>query len=561
MDLEKPRFRHDLVARPLEDAGVFYVDVSDPDSGRQFRFYDVEYSIACAMDGDRNIASLVEWTKAELGVETTPAELKSVVTTLAGLGYLDGEGARTSSAVEVVDLTTDVQPTAPPKAAAPAPAHTPQPGPAPRFAPDAPAPGVSFGDDEMARSANAETAGSAALDSAMDSMPIDDDNDFATDEPTRNAAAPAPDEREDSVTIQRPIKPAALGGGLADIVGAPPERADDDGLEMDLSAHVAVNKSKLAEAVKLSRAISVPTAAEVEAAAKAPADEAPAGRESVATKLPDAPPAAAAAPAVAAAAAVEAKRSPVVLIVAFLLLAAAGGAAYYFLVYKQGQPVAPAAPKTSEMAPSTETPKTPALPKGRVASTEAPPATITAPTAAAIEWVVTDGQAVAAEEVVAKLAGAKRAELPLAQAKDRLTFYQSELSRAAAANNTALIAQMQKKVDEKQQLVNDAQAKLEPLLVRASVAGPAQVVAPAGSKVAPGDALVRIAPKDFVFSVAIEDAPVGLVVGAPVKLAPEADRDRQVAGVVDKVAGAKAIVKLVPPVSVKAGDELVLLAP
>ena len=549
MDLEKPRFRHDLVARPLEDAGIFYVDVADPDSGKQFRFYDVEYSIACAMDGDRNLASLVEWTRSELGVETSLHELKSVVTTLAGLGYLDG--AAKAAGVEVVDLTTDVKPTAAPKAATPA--HTPQPGTVPKYAPPTPAPAA------------------IAFDSAMEQMPIEDDNDFATDEPTRNAAVPSPEddvrpaatagyigEREDSVTTQRPIKPAALTGGLADIVGAPPEADAGDPLEMDLSAHVAVNKSKLAEAVKLSRAISVPTAAEVEAAATSAE---PMGRESVATKLPDAPPVAAA-PAAAAAAVVEAKRSPFVVVVMLLLLAAAGGAAYYFLVYKQGQPIAPAAPKVSETTPSTETaPRAPVLPKGRVASTEAPPATITAAAPAAIEWVVTDGQTVTNEEVVAKLAGARRAEAPLTQAKDRLTFYQGELSRAAAANNTALIAQMQKKVDEKQQLVDDAAAKLEPLLVRASVAGPVQVLAPAGAKIAAGDPIARITPKDFVFTVSIEDAPVGLVVGAPVKLAPEANRDMQVAGVVDRVAGAKAVVKLVPPVSVKAGDELVLLAP
>ena len=49
MDLEKPRFRNDLVAQPIEEEGIRWVDVTDPDSGSTFRFYDVEYSIACAM--------------------------------------------------------------------------------------------------------------------------------------------------------------------------------------------------------------------------------------------------------------------------------------------------------------------------------------------------------------------------------------------------------------------------------------------------------------------------------------------------------------------------------
>ena len=50
----KPRFRNDLVAQQLEEEGVQYVDVTDPNSGSTFRFYDVEYSIACGMNGERD---------------------------------------------------------------------------------------------------------------------------------------------------------------------------------------------------------------------------------------------------------------------------------------------------------------------------------------------------------------------------------------------------------------------------------------------------------------------------------------------------------------------------
>src|SRR5262249_45611572 len=86
----RPRFRSYLVAQPIEEEGVRYVDVTDPASGQTFRFYDVEYSIACAMDGDRDVQNLAEWTLAELGIEASEEELVSVINTLADLGYLEG---------------------------------------------------------------------------------------------------------------------------------------------------------------------------------------------------------------------------------------------------------------------------------------------------------------------------------------------------------------------------------------------------------------------------------------------------------------------------------------
>ena len=41
----------------------------DPDSGNVFRFYEVEYSLACAMDGERDVAGIVKWAEEELGLD------------------------------------------------------------------------------------------------------------------------------------------------------------------------------------------------------------------------------------------------------------------------------------------------------------------------------------------------------------------------------------------------------------------------------------------------------------------------------------------------------------
>src|SRR5215470_6538784 len=111
---DRPRFRSDLVAQPLEEEGVRYVDVTDPGSGQTFRFYDVEYSIACAMDGARDVDNLAEWTRAELGIEASNDELVSVINTLAELGYLEGVPALASGVPEAVgegaaDLTEQQQ--------------------------------------------------------------------------------------------------------------------------------------------------------------------------------------------------------------------------------------------------------------------------------------------------------------------------------------------------------------------------------------------------------------------------------------------------------------------
>jgi len=89
---ERPRFRTDLVAHPVTEAGQRFVDVTDPDSGSTFRFYEVEYAVACAMNGQRDYDGLAKWSHTELGLEPSRNELETVVSTLDELGYLAGVG-------------------------------------------------------------------------------------------------------------------------------------------------------------------------------------------------------------------------------------------------------------------------------------------------------------------------------------------------------------------------------------------------------------------------------------------------------------------------------------
>src|SRR5262245_18407961 len=88
-NLSHPRFRTDIVAEQIEDEAQLYIDVIDPDTGSAFRFYEVEYSIACAMDGERDVTGLCDWAREELGIATTTDELGAVLATLGDLGYLE----------------------------------------------------------------------------------------------------------------------------------------------------------------------------------------------------------------------------------------------------------------------------------------------------------------------------------------------------------------------------------------------------------------------------------------------------------------------------------------
>src|SRR5215211_3014780 len=86
----RPKFRQDhLVAEAIEDNGGKFIDVADLDTGSTFRFFETEFSIACGMDGQRDVPQLIAWAKEELGLLPTAAEIRNVISTLGSLGYLD----------------------------------------------------------------------------------------------------------------------------------------------------------------------------------------------------------------------------------------------------------------------------------------------------------------------------------------------------------------------------------------------------------------------------------------------------------------------------------------
>ena len=213
---EKPRFRQDLVAEAIEDQGAKFIDVADPDGHHVFRFFEVEFSIACAMDGERDIAGIVKWAQDELGLKPSPAEVRTVISTLADLGYLDGTGTA--------------------RAAAAAPPTRPQPGRdrdlAPGVVVGAPGKAASVGDVELGKAGVRAPAARADLPKS---------GDVALGAPGASAARPP----------RMPAEDVALGAS-----GVPAAPVIPENVSLDLSDQVVVRPDDVKEAVRASKVMS-----------------------------------------------------------------------------------------------------------------------------------------------------------------------------------------------------------------------------------------------------------------------------------------------------------------
>jgi hypothetical protein len=90
---DRPRFRQDLIAETVEHQGARFIDVMAPEGNDVFRFYEVEYSLACGMDGERDVAGIVKWAQDELGLTPSPQEVRAVIAALGDLGFIAADAA------------------------------------------------------------------------------------------------------------------------------------------------------------------------------------------------------------------------------------------------------------------------------------------------------------------------------------------------------------------------------------------------------------------------------------------------------------------------------------
>jgi hypothetical protein len=202
---------------------------------------------------------------------------------------------------------------------------------------------------------------------------------------------------------------------------------------------------------------------------------------------------------------------------------------------------------------------------------EGPAASVTqvkAPVAGTLAWVANNGAVVAADAPIAKYQGYVRQEQKLQEGTDRGTFYAKRLADAQAKTppDPAAIDAFQKKVDEKKQMVVEATAELEKLVVKAGAAGTVKMKASIDD-VKAGDVLAEISAGDAGKPTLEATFDAGAAAsaykeGASCIVASKGARDKQFACVVSNVAGSNVtvhVVNVAGSAAAVSGDEVVLL--
>ena len=576
---DRPRFKQELVAEPIEDGGARFIDLMDPDSGNVFRFYEVEYALACAMDGERDVAGIVRWAQEELGLSPSPKEVQTVIATLGDLGYLDARPAAETHAPAPVVETAPTAPTAPAKVNAKVEAkHDDDLGRGVIVGKHAPVASIAGEDYELGASGGFVPTKQADLPAGGDLA-------------LGAAGTTAPAKRADPITADD-IKLGA-SGATAD-QSAVPVKSD---LSMDLSSDFALNPSDVKEAVRASKvmtAVEVPQdildtldqkpepkkpEPKVEAKKPEPKVEVKAEAKKVdakadtkkkndvpTDKLPDKKVVAAAAEKVDAKKAADAKAKPAdakakpadakkvepkkataveekkpvtppapkpgvspVLIV-LLVLAVIGAGIFLVWKYVLDKPAA----ETSEVAPPVtpvkkEPPPPPPAPVAKLALDTPAPVDIKSAVVGTVEWIEANDKVVKTGDVIAKLAG----QAPIQAALDGLKkdvdkgpaavdAAQKELDAAKddatkAAAQTKLDA-AKKAQDTRQQALTAKQADLDKLLVKSPADGKLAVIAKANAKLAVADVVAKVTQEPMLAAV-FTAAPGGkYVAGSPATL-------------------------------------------
>jgi hypothetical protein len=507
--VERPLFRYDLETKAIEEGGNRYVDVQDPKGGKSFRFYEVEYAVACGMDGERDLAGLVRWAMLELDLQTTKEEVGAVVAKLAELNYIDGvAGAAAGDEAPVAAKKEPPTPkpadTAPPKVAAAAGGMDMELGDSGKSPIGGPRPVMPAEADDLELGLAGKSTAAAAAQAQKSSI----ESEFELGVAGNEGVGPV-----DEVPVaQTPPPPESIATAAEEVAG--PSKS----VSTDLSATFRVDKDEVKEAVRASKVMS---AAEVPPELAAEMAEASAAVAEDATPEPiaevadisasiaeDAAEQEVAGDAIAlkedpkkvakreAAAKKEAelakkranrkplvRRSASLVLWLILLGAVAGGAYYYYTEFVQEPPAAerPAPPviRTQQPAPPPEPPVVEA-PSSVMALTEAPTEEALSPRAGVIAWVVDPGSEVSEGDAILKIKGFERFQREVDKEKKSLETYQLKLETAQARNSTSKIPGLEGNVARKEGDVAKANAKLDAYLVKAPIDGVVEVLVSKG---------------------------------------------------------------------------------
>ncbi len=537
----RPRFRTDLVAAPFHDDNQRFVDVTDPQSGKSFRFYEVEFSIACAMDGQRDIAGLLEWARDELGLAATRDELQAVVSTLDNLGYLESAAARPAAAAQ-------------PAAAASGGDEFDLGLPGASASNDEPAPLADAGDFELGLagksmfdddaeagfdapeltlgvSGNESLGGSDGQPTVSELMPAigsDDEDEGPTTvkrlDPLEELATLSPPPDPDAIeqtSVQpslRPVgRPSTSDDGPTNL--PPPVVADfDEEVSIDLTDHMRIGADDVKEAVRQSKVIAVPEAAQRLAEPRPPSnDDAQATIEREqpprldpppvrAASAPPPPPSATELPETpvsvtkpAAAEELESEPEPVapvappvaqqpksragVLFVLMLLLIAAAGAYYYYNEIWLPEQQAAATPPAPVPDPVPEPEPEPEPATATIEAKPVEPVEVSAELSGAVAELVESGTEVEADQVVIKLGGFERHERRIESEMEDIERYNRRIASAEEKKQAAEergnggeryqrdIDRDLKKIEAREAKIAEEREEMERFLIRAPSAG------------------------------------------------------------------------------------------
>jgi biotin carboxyl carrier protein len=511
----RPRFRTDLLAKTVDEAGQRFVDVTDPDSGKTFRFYEVEYSIACAMDGRRDLAKLVEWAQAELGVEPGPDELRTVISTLDELGYLEqaATSSRSGFALGTAGAMEDED-----EEEALASGDEFELGNAGKSPFDrseeerleAPELTLGFSGNEAVETGPGELPSAGDEDepvtmiSSKKSIPGMRELTAELGEPP-----PGPFEPTSVQPVLRPVSRARTNDEEGPTNIPPPVTEFDEEVSVDLTDHMRIGAADVKEAVRQSKviqAVEMPpelaqrmrgrSATDEDDAAATTEREAPrlepppgatprmqtppavsSGAAAATTELPDVPafvskPLATPLEEGAVGSAFRAERSDSfqapaekkssvgILLVVLLIVALAAGAAYYFLIYAPAQQTVPVEQPPATVTPTApEPPPTPERPSARLAAAAVEPAPVTASAAGEIKEILASGTEVAENDVVVKLAGYEAFQKKIDDAMSDVDRYQKRIAateekkKKAEEGNPSAGERYQKDIERDQQKI------------------------------------------------------------------------------------------------------------
>jgi len=518
--VDRPRFRQDLVAEAIEEGGHKFIDVGDPESGSMFRFYEVEFSIACGMNGERDVAGLVQWAKEELGLMPTAHEVRTVISQLGQLNFLDQAPAARAAAAE-------------------------RPATAARE-PEL-APGVVVGQQQKRPAATGIDVelGSAGAKAPAQAQPLPKAADIDLGAPGAVPEAAAKPSRV-------PVEDVALGAPGARAAQPAAAKAD---VSLDLADHMGLRPDDVKEAVRQSKqmsAVEVPKELldQVEAPVPPPKVEQPkpvaakpvekpATEKPVAAKPAEKKPAekkpAEKKPAEKPVVVAEKKKpmpeaprqgvSPVLLV---LLILAVGGAGAYFawryVIRGKSEPAVEVKPSPvtpgSAVVPAPTPPPAPPAPKAKIEITPGAQRDILSVFAGSIESIDPAERDVDTSDVVARLVGAKRLEADMAaldkdiekrktalktaqDAREKLNPPPAEgsaeppkpPSEAQVKAADAAVEKAQKALEDKQNERGTKEENLEKLYVRAPFEGKLTVVAKQGQKIEENTTIAKIVPK------------------------------------------------------------------